>query len=145
MVLISISRCCNGGMGGWSDGGQTLTLCHGDCRNCIEISCGVLKPKTRVYITYMVRQFQTYQRGTIYSVLNPHVISAFGGRFLTNLHAIYSVSNKVASNKAKITAFLHLSYNYLRTCHPSSPNFELLKIVWPGRCGKKCQIPAKPS
>ena len=68
--------------------------------------------------------------------------SIFSDRLLTVSHAIYLVSNKVASNYAKITVFLHISYNYLRTCHPSSPTFELLKIVWPGRW-KKCQIPAK--
>ena len=39
---------------------------------------------------------------------------------------------------------MHLLYNYQRTCHFSSPKFELHKIVWPGRWKKKCQIPAKP-
>ena len=46
---------------------------------------------------------------------------------------MYLVSSKVALNQAKIAVFLHLSYNYLRTCHPLSPNFELLKIICPGR------------
>ena len=39
--------------------------------------------------------------------LIPHLIFAFGGPLLTILHAMYLVSNNVASNKAKITVFLH--------------------------------------
>ena len=42
---------------------------------------------------------------TIYSVLNPHVIVAFGDCFLTILHAMYLISNKVASDKVKIAVF----------------------------------------
>ena len=45
----------------------------------------------------------------------------FSDQLLAILHAMYLVSNKVASNEAKITVFLHISYNYLCTCHPSSP------------------------
>ena len=67
----------------------------------------------------------------------------FSDRLLTISHAMYLVSNKATSNRTKITVFLHISYIYLRTCHPSSPKFELLKIVLPGRC-KKCQRPGKP-
>ena len=37
-------------------------------------------------------------------------IFIFSDCFLTILHAIYLVSNKVALNQAKITVFLHLSY-----------------------------------
>ena len=59
----------------------------------------------------------------------------FGDRSLTISHATYLVSSKVASNEAKITVFLHISCNYL-TRHPSSPNFELPKIVLPGRWKK---------
>ena len=59
-------------------------------------------------------------------------IFIFSDCFLTILHAIYLVSNKVALNQAKITVFLHLSFNYLRTCLPLLRKFELLKIVWPG-------------
>ena len=69
-------------------------------------------------------------------------IFIFSDRILTIPRAMYLVSNKVASNEAKITVFLPISYNYLRTCYPSSPNFELLKKKLPGRL-KKCQIPAK--
>ena len=32
-------------------------------------------------------------------------------------------------------------YNYLGTCHPSSPKCELLKIVWPGRWKKFKYLP----
>ena len=60
----------------------------------------------------------------------------FSNRLLIILHAMYLNSNKVALNQAKITVFLHTLYNYLRTCHPSSPKFELLKFVWPGRWEK---------
>ena len=35
----------------------------------------------------------------------------FSGRLLNSLLAMYLVSNKVDSNLAKITVFLHLSYN----------------------------------
>ena len=49
---------------------------------------------------------------------------------------MYLVSNKVASNQAKITVFLHILYNYLRTCHSSLPRFELLKIVFFQEDGK---------
>ena len=38
------------------------------------------------------------------------LIFTFSDRFLTILHAIYLVSNKVALNQAKNTVFLHLSY-----------------------------------
>ena len=60
----------------------------------------------------------------------------FSDRLLTISHAMYLVSNKVTSNRTKITVFLHISYIYLRTCHPSSPKFELLKII-PPRTWKK--------
>ena len=52
------------------------------------------------------------------------------------IRTYYLVSNKFALNKAKITVFLHTSYTYLRTRHQSSPKFELLKIVLPGRWKK---------
>ena len=67
----------------------------------------------------------------------------FSDSLLTILHAIYLVSDKVASNRAKITVFSHISYIYLRTSHPSSQKFELLKIVLPGKW-EKCQRPGKP-
>ena len=60
----------------------------------------------------------------------------FSDLFLTILLTMHLVSNKVDSNRTKITVFLHISYIYLRTCHPSSPKFELLKIVSPGRWKK---------
>ena len=60
----------------------------------------------------------------------------FSDRLLTISHAMYLVSNKVTSNRTEITIFLHISYIYLRTCHPSSPKFELLKIVLLGRWKK---------
>ena len=66
----------------------------------------------------------------------------FSDFLLTILHAMYLGSNKIASNEAKITVFLHISHN---TCHPSSPKFELLKIAWAGRWDKKCQRPGKLS
>ena len=60
----------------------------------------------------------------------------FSDRLLTILHSIYLVSNKVTSNRTKTAIFLHISYIYLRTCHPSSPTFELLKIGSLGRWKK---------
>ena len=57
----------------------------------------------------------------------------FSDHLLTITHAMYLLSNKVASNQAKITVFLHVLYNYLHTCYHSSSKFELLKIVLPGR------------
>ena len=63
-------------------------------------------------------------------------IFIFSDRILTILQAMYLVSNKVTSNEAKNTVFLHISYNYLHTCNPSSQNFELLKIVSPERLKK---------
>ena len=65
---------------------------------------------------------------TAYSEI-PEVCVLFGSRnsrffifsdhSLTILHAMYLVSNKVASNQAKIIVFLHISYNYLLTYMPS--------------------------
>ena len=60
----------------------------------------------------------------------------FSDRLLTISHAIYLISNKVTLNRTRIAVFLYISYIYLRTCNPSSPKFELLKIVSSGKWGK---------
>ena len=44
------------------------------------------------------RQFRTYQRGAFYLALEMHIFLIFSDRLLTILHAMYLVSNKVASN-----------------------------------------------
>ena len=54
----------------------------------------------------------------------------FSDHLLTISHAMHLVSKKPTLDWTKITVFLHISYYY--TCHPSSPTFELLKIVWLG-------------
>ena len=53
----------------------------------------------------------TYRRGAFYSAIKLHDFFIFSDRLLNILLAMYLVSNKVASNPAKITVFLHLSYN----------------------------------
>ena len=63
---------------------------------------------------------------------------AFSNCLLKNSHAMYLVSNKVAS-----FFYIYHMYNYLRIYHLLSTEFELLKTVWPGRL-EKCQIPVKP-
>ena len=50
-------------------------------------------------------------------------IFIFSDSLLSILHAMYLISHKVASNQAKINVFLHISFNYLRTYHLSSPKF----------------------
>ena len=62
------------------------------------------------------------------SVLNPNLIFTFGNHLLRILHAVYLVSNKVALNPAKITVFLHLSFNQLPTRHQLSPRFDFSKL-----------------
>ena len=54
----------------------------------------------------------------------------------------WSLTKLLRTRLAKITVFLHISYNCLCTCHPSSPKFEPLKIVQPGRWKSVKDLPS---
>ena len=78
-----------------------------------------------------------HQRRAFSSVLNPHASLHLETPYWQfRMLCIWSLTKLLWITLAKITVFLHILYNYLRTCHLSSPKFELLKIVLPGRWKK---------
>ena len=95
------------------------------------------------------RHIRTYQRGVFYSALNSHnslhLATAYW-KFCTL--CIWSLTKLLQTRLKSPFSYIYRAYNYLDTCHPSLPKFELLKLVWPGRwkkVSKTCQTALRES